>query len=127
MGNPSNWYRGYHGTSIDVAKPIYEDGFKPSSWGKLGPGVYVSPHLEYALNYARSYKAKIQTQKGLKEFFIIIQVGVRPGSIEDEGYGGSWTTEKLQKRYGKEPSEWVIPEPADVRPYGVLIKDAALC
>ena len=31
----------YHGTNIDVIKPIALKGFKESGYGRLGPGVYL--------------------------------------------------------------------------------------
>ena len=32
----------YHGTTLENAMKIKSSGFKPSTWGMLGPGVYMS-------------------------------------------------------------------------------------
>ncbi|RXN27024.1 Gig2 b [Labeo rohita] len=44
-------YRMYHGTSRQAAEKIKVSGFKPSSKGMLGPGVYLSRDLEKASRY----------------------------------------------------------------------------
>ncbi|XP_058615266.1 uncharacterized protein LOC131529495 [Onychostoma macrolepis] len=44
-------YRMYHGTSREAAEKIKVSGFKPSSKGMLGPGVYLSRDLEKASKY----------------------------------------------------------------------------
>lgn len=41
----------YHGTSIDSARLIISNGFKPSAGGLLGKGVYVSRDKKKASNY----------------------------------------------------------------------------
>nr|AAP49829.1 interferon-inducible protein Gig2 [Carassius auratus]ACS87977.1 interferon inducible protein [Carassius auratus]AGG20155.1 GCHV-induced protein 2 [Ctenopharyngodon idella] len=44
-------YRMYHGTSREAAQQIKVCGFKQSSNGMLGPGVYLSRDLEKASRY----------------------------------------------------------------------------
>ncbi|XP_067910152.1 uncharacterized protein [Heterodontus francisci] len=44
-------YTMYHGTSVSNAKSIIQSGFKQSSKGMLGPGVYVSRDKEKARRY----------------------------------------------------------------------------
>ncbi|XDV38734.1 hypothetical protein PO909_008081 [Leuciscus waleckii] len=46
-----NVYRMYHGTSREAAEKIKVYGFKPSSIGMLGPGVYLSRDLQKASRY----------------------------------------------------------------------------
>ncbi|XP_051536308.1 uncharacterized protein LOC127430523 [Myxocyprinus asiaticus] len=46
-----NVYRMYHGTSREAAEKIKVSGFKRSSKGMLGPGVYLSRDLEKASRY----------------------------------------------------------------------------
>ncbi|ROL47589.1 hypothetical protein DPX16_13304 [Anabarilius grahami] len=44
-------YRMYHGTSREAAQKIKVSGFRQSSKGMLGPGVYLSRDLEKASRY----------------------------------------------------------------------------
>ena len=41
----------YHGTSLESAALIEQKGFKPSTGGLLGPGVYVSRNMQKAQQY----------------------------------------------------------------------------
>ena len=44
----------YHGTSLDNAKSIMRDGFRPSVDGLLGPGVYLTRDLVKASHYGQA-------------------------------------------------------------------------
>eukprot|EP00438_Fugacium_kawagutii_P006162 Skav207450 [mRNA] locus=scaffold3545:35731:36342:+ [translate_table: standard] len=44
----------FHGTTAANAQSIMKNGFKPSSGGMLGPGVYVSADIEKAKRYGTS-------------------------------------------------------------------------
>ena len=44
----------YHGTSLESAALIEQKGFKPSTGGLLGPGVYVSRNMQKAQQYRGS-------------------------------------------------------------------------
>jgi len=44
-------YRMYHGTTREAAEKIKVSGFKQSSQGMLGPGVYLSRDLQKASRY----------------------------------------------------------------------------
>ncbi|XP_018524127.1 uncharacterized protein LOC108878188 [Lates calcarifer] len=44
-------YAMYHGTSVASARLIIANGFKQSTGGMLGPGVYVSREMKKASNY----------------------------------------------------------------------------
>jgi len=115
----NNWYRGYHGTGrfgANVFSAIVNNGFTPSTSGKLGPGIYVSPHVEYAERYSKALR--IVTTQGNKQYKCIFQLCVAPGSIVREGYPG-----RLHANYGTENSEWVIQDSNSVRPYGILVKE----
>eukprot|EP00438_Fugacium_kawagutii_P015368 Skav225128 [mRNA] locus=scaffold1056:6372:6962:+ [translate_table: standard] len=45
--------RAYHGTSQNNAESIRRNGFRPSSEGMLGPGVYISRDLNKVRRYCR--------------------------------------------------------------------------
>ncbi|RVE69993.1 hypothetical protein OJAV_G00083210 [Oryzias javanicus] len=63
----------YHGTTRDCADSICEDGFRQSSGGMLGPGVYLSRDLEKA----RRYPIELEDD----EERVIIKVKVNVGRV----------------------------------------------
>ncbi|CAF3283490.1 unnamed protein product, partial [Rotaria sp. Silwood2] len=125
--HPGNWYRAFHGTgraeavdfgndkqlfdqqytSVDAVASIFENGFRPARTTAYGPGVYCSPNPKFPEN---GYVAvvELETQKGKKKFACMLQVAVNP-------IGVKFTADK---------DIWVVPNPQDIRPYGVLIKEA---
>jgi len=112
-----NWYRAFHGTArsqepTTAPKKIVADGFRASSGGKLGAGVYVSPSISYVgENYCPTLQ--LETTSGKKTFKFMLQVAVCPSSLKKEGFpDGSGTNQ-----------EWTS-EPGGVRPYGLLIKES---
>jgi len=94
-----------------MSKKIADEGFKASTGGKLGAGVYISPFVEYACSYSRG-GVTIETQQGKKQFLIVLQVAVRPHSLKKEGY----------PNHQGENQEWTA-DATNVRPYGLLIKE----
>ena len=61
----------YHGTSVPSARLIIDNGFKPSSGGMLGKGVYVSRDKKKA----SAYPPKTQDR-------VIFELRVRPGRVK---------------------------------------------
>ncbi|KAM3611474.1 uncharacterized protein V6R79_019063 [Siganus canaliculatus] len=66
-------YKMYHGTSVALARLIITNGFKQSSGGMLGPGVYVSREKKKAAHYPlkSSYSDRV-----------ILELRVRPGRVK---------------------------------------------
>jgi len=134
----NNWWRAYHCTPRDGLEGILQTDFNPSSDGDFGPGLYVSPLVEYAALYNRG-GITIQTTQGPKKFHIGFQVAVRPkpthsGSkavpdshrVEVAGAKNRFDAARMTT-FGYDTSntkEWVIANPSsDVRKYGIIIKE----
>jgi len=97
-------------------------GFNSSGGGKLGPGVYVTPHVEYAELYSGSIP--VTTKQGPKKYKCIFQLAVKPGGITKKGYPiQKFFPAKWHANYSNEDSEWLVPDPKHVRPYGILVKE----
>jgi len=127
-----NWWRAYHGTDTNGVKGIASGAgkpkaFRPSSGGKLGPGVYVSPHLEYCtFRYSQVVTLKHSSGKDARRIVVIFQCAVNPSGLLKEGWPmGSGTGSKklddyVKTRYKGQNSEWTFKS-EDVRPYGILM------
>ena len=114
--NAGLWYRAYHGTVGEAFAGIVREGFLPSWRGKLGAGVYVSPHHEYA-DTGYGGRHVVRFRDGVeRQYRCIIMCAVRPDAIARQG-------QKRSRRYRGEGSEWVISDPAAVRAYGILVKE----
>ena len=77
-----------------------------SSKEKVGIGIYCTPHFQIALGYSEPIRVKN------KEYHLVLQCRVNP--------------EKIKVCSG-DHTYWVMNEPKDVRPYGILLvkgKDA---
>uniref|UniRef100_A0A3Q0RM38 PARP catalytic domain-containing protein n=1 Tax=Amphilophus citrinellus TaxID=61819 RepID=A0A3Q0RM38_AMPCI len=95
FGNYDKTYVMYHGTTSSSAQSILKSGFKQSSGGMLGRGVYLSRDLEKASRYP------IDLDEHLR---VVIKVKVRVGKVKaidcqnhplqktwhDKGYDTAW-------------------------------------
>lgn len=124
--DPGNWYRAFHGTGrassddfsksnqsfdkqyacVDAMGSIYKTGFRKARVHAYGEGVYCSPDPTFP---ERGYVGDVEfdTQQGKKKFKCMLQVAVNPDTV-------IFTSDK---------GIWVVPEPEDIRPYGILIKE----
>ncbi|CAF3623991.1 unnamed protein product [Rotaria socialis] len=125
--DPGNWYRAFHGTGrasaadfnkskqsfdqqyapVDAIASIYKTGFRPARVAAFGSGVYCSPDPTFP---EKGYVGVVQcdTQQGRKNFKCMLQVAVSPDGVT----------------FASDNSIWVVSNPEDIRPYGILIKDA---
>lgn len=112
------WPVSYHGTKLENASGIVEEGFRAGPRQAYGAGVYSSPHLEHVEStYAQSFK------KCGKAYKIVFQIRVNPHEdhleifLDGNGYQGVdyWVSTKHDIKNS------II----DIRPYGILIKPCA--
>uniref|UniRef100_A0A6Q2XFG6 PARP catalytic domain-containing protein n=1 Tax=Esox lucius TaxID=8010 RepID=A0A6Q2XFG6_ESOLU len=90
-------YLMYHGTSRQGATQILASGFRPSSDGMLGPGVYLSRDLDKASRYPLDLP---EHQR------VVIRVMVNVGRVKTITCKGGW--QKTWHDYGYD-SAWVPP------------------
>ena len=123
--NHRNWYRAFHGTknassddfkqsdiefdkkfaAVDAMANIHRTGFRPARTHLYGNGVYCSPNSTF-LEPHYVGEVEINTEKGLKKYRFMLMVAVNPDGVT----------------YTKNENIWVVPEPENIRPYGILIK-----
>eukprot|EP01084_Bolivina_argentea_P284001 486571_1 len=116
--DPGNWYRAYHGTNMQAGASIYNDEFKPGSGNAYGTGIYCSPDINVAASYAQ-YRGgvKIETNQGTKSFLFVFQVAVNPETMNKPELIPNFNPACENINY------WIAPTGADIRSYGILIKE----
>lgn len=124
--DPGNWYRAYHGTGraqavdfgdktadipndfapVDAMASIHKTGFRPARVTAYGGGVYCSPNPKFPDEQGFVRPVKIKTKRGIVDVRCMLQVAVNPDGVKE---GTS--------------DIWVVPEPRNIRPYGMLVKE----
>lgn len=109
---PGEWPVSYHGTNMSSAKLIIKEGYKPGPRSLFGKGIYSSPSLQMVEKlYAQEFTLKGKTYK------MVLQNRVNPNNLQI--IPASQTTvgaDYWLSRGGKT---------ADVRPYGILIREVS--
>lgn len=119
-GRDGEWAIAYHGTNFATMPGILNDGmhvgerqaykdFKDARTGeKIGTGIYCTPKVKTAAEYS-----PVVEVDGRKVQFVF-QCRVRPQAIK-----------RIHEEVGRESGAyWLINDPADIRPYGVLVREA---
>jgi hypothetical protein len=108
-GGPGEWAVAFHGTNHCNLPGILSGGFKvgPRQLYKreVGAGVYVTPYMKTARGYASRTSLNFNGESRRVE--VVLQCRVRPSAIKQTS----------------RDDYWVINDPADIRPYGVLMRD----
>lgn len=114
---PGEWPVSYHGTSMEGAEGIIYGSYKPGPGQVHGRGVYSTPYISEAEQYAKTFISK----KNKKKYKVILQNRIN-----------EWYRRVCKKndRY------WLVPIPAGtsardeqkmvkqaIRPYGLLLKE----
>jgi hypothetical protein len=120
FGHQGNWYRAYHGTgsragtseaTSKIAKSIYREGLRigprQARESEVGAkGVYCSPILRTAEEFTYSGFPVPLADGTTRRFLLVFQCAVKPGGV----------------RICSDGNTWVVPDPAHIRPYGILLK-----
>jgi len=138
-GKPGEWAVAYHGTGFGTVPKIMTSGFKVGSGqgatncidtrtGKLvGNGVFVTPNITVGECYANGQEDGGSEQNdpavvmGNYTFYFAFQCRVRPRAIcRPSRHFAFCNDEEVMGVDGV--FEWVVNDPADIRPYGVLVR-----
>ncbi len=114
---PGEWPVSYHGTGLKGAEGIIQTHFKAGDRQVYGRGIYSSPDINVAENYAKD--KTFTSQKNGKTYKVIMQNRVNP-----------------KKREIMDKNIWLVPIPggtsakqekeiveSSIRPYGLLLKE----
>jgi hypothetical protein len=107
QGNSNaEWAVSYHGTKISCAEPIAKEGLKPGINNVYGVGVYCTPNISTAEQYAPTFENPITHKK----YKIVFQNRVKPSAII-----------KCKTKGGPD-DYWYVENGEDIRPYSLCIK-----
>jgi hypothetical protein len=148
--DPKNWYRAFHGigreksqdfsqnaqlsdeqyASVNATTNIFFDHFRQAGsylsglarWAlttpmdpdhckarnhHYGEGVYCSPNPDFPEQDGYVDTVSFDTKQGTKKYKCMLQVAVNPDGV----------------KFTEDENIWVVPDPKDIRPYGILIKE----
>lgn len=81
----------YHGTGQSAGSSIQQQGFRPSTTGKMGPGVYATNNPDYARFYGQAGTA-FSTEKP------VLLRGRMPADVLDRGLAQKWGWENYPRQ-----------------------------
>eukprot|EP00826_Nyctotherus_ovalis_P044497 TRINITY_DN4804_c0_g9_i3.p1 TRINITY_DN4804_c0_g9~~TRINITY_DN4804_c0_g9_i3.p1 ORF type:complete len:884 (+),score=333.99 TRINITY_DN4804_c0_g9_i3:71-2722(+) len=145
------WAVGYHGISSsgDLKSPFNpmdhvehiirgekdgERGFNKAKRTARGQGVYCTPDIHVAEKFA--VEAELPTKSGMMKYKLVFQCRINPrvtftyskrqaepmSKEDDEGMEGIYVAQDMDKDGVYSKDYWVVKDPKNVRPYGILIK-----
>mmetsp|Transcript_35525 Transcript_35525/g.79649 ORF Transcript_35525/g.79649 Transcript_35525/m.79649 type:complete len:312 (-) Transcript_35525:42-977(-) len=139
-GEPGEWAVAYHGTAFGTVPKIIKSGFKSGTGQgakecfdtrtgrKVGSGVFCTPNLTVAECYANGREDRGSEQKSMavtienRTLYFALQCRVRPEAIRrPHRHYAFCSDEEVMGIDGA--FEWVINDPDNIRPYGVLVME----
>lgn len=119
-GRPGEWAVAYHGTSYSTVPAVlsgglrvgerqaYKDHKDVRTGEKIGSGIYCTPSIKAAAEFAPTVEVEGH------QIRFVFQCRVRPQAIK-----------RVHEEVGRESGAyWVVNDPTDIRPYGVLVQEA---
>ena len=109
----------YHGTSKANADAILGSGFRPSSSGMLGPGVYVTTDRSKAVAFAKEHGDDGRVIVGRAQFgktATVDATDARRGKYPETGWQSSNDTAYVPRGEGVARPEHCVKDPARVKP-----------
>lgn len=124
-GHEGEWAVAFHGTTYEALVPILEGGLIAGraqvyerksdvrTGQTIGRGVYCTPSISVAQAYASSRTGEGQFSLDGKSALFVVTCRIKPSAIK-----------RCQDENKDSGAYWVINDPKDIRPYGVLVKEA---
>ena len=109
----------YHGTSSVAAEAIMDSGFRPSSDGMLGPGLYVTTDRSKAVSFAKKHGDEGRVIVGRAQFgnvAVVDATGARRGGYAETAWQRSNDTAFVPRGEGVARPEHCVKDPARVKP-----------
>lgn len=115
---PGEWPVSYHGTDLKGAEGIIQTHFKAGDRQAYGRGIYSSPDITVADEYAKS--KKFTSQKNGKTYKVIMQNRVNPKKRQITEKKNFWLVPIPEGTSADKEKEIVE---SSIRPYGLLLKE----
>ncbi|KAK9957458.1 hypothetical protein ABG768_011702 [Culter alburnus] len=115
---PGEWPVSYHGTGLQGAEGIIQSHYKAGDRQAYGRGIYSSPDIKVADDYAKS--KKFTSQKNGKTYKVIMQNRVNPKKREIIKGRNFWLV-RIPEGTSAEKEKEIVE--SSIRPYGLLLKE----
>lgn len=115
---PGEWPVSYHGTGLKEAEGIVKTHFKAGDRQAYGRGIYSSPDINVAEDYAKS--KTFTSQKNGKTYKVIMQNRINPQKREITKKKNFWLVPIPEGTSAEKEKEIVE---SSIRPYGLLLKE----
>ncbi|XP_072553574.1 uncharacterized protein [Salminus brasiliensis] len=112
--SPGEWPVSFHGTSIEGAKGIPGSHYKPGPGQVYGRGIYSTPDICEAIQYAKNFTFRNKTYR------VIMQNRINPQNRVQTSRKDYWL---ISIPEGTSPAKEKEIVEASIRPYGILIKE----
>ncbi|KAA0711888.1 hypothetical protein E1301_Tti013490 [Triplophysa tibetana] len=117
---PFEWPVSYHGTSLEAAKGIFGTHYKVGANNEHGRGIYSTPKIEVAEDYAKTVERKFKSKTNGKIYSVAIQNRINPKKrviTTNEDY---WLV-PIPEGTSDEGEREIVE--SSIRPYGLLLKE----
>ncbi|KAK2842722.1 hypothetical protein Q5P01_012922 [Channa striata] len=115
---PGEWPVSYHGTSKPGAESIIGGHYKPGPCAMFGRGIYSTPLMSVASEYA--FQKKFTSKKTGKTYEVILQNRINPKYREKHNNDKYWL---IPIPAGTSPSQEQVMVDRSIRPYSLLLKE----
>ncbi|XP_022620246.1 uncharacterized protein LOC111235950 [Seriola dumerili] len=109
------WPVSYHGTSEEGAKGIIEGHYKVGDVNAYGDGIYSTPDISVAKQYAKTFTSK----NDKKSYKVILQNRINPEYRKEYNNDKYWLI-RIPKEKSDEEQQKMVERA--IRPYGLLLK-----
>ncbi|XP_073328648.1 uncharacterized protein [Pagrus major] len=113
---PGEWPVSYHGTSKKGADGIIQGHYKPGPGQAYGRGIYSTPYINEAVQYAKTFTSK----KTGKKYSVILQNRINPQYRQKYNNDKYWLI-PIPSGSGAEEEQEMVERA--IRPYGLLLKE----
>lgn len=104
----------YHGTSLENARKIQSEGFKPSTDGRLGPGVYVAKE-DKATGFARSYHRHGGSEGAVVKCMVTVDDPKYLSGGDARGNYSGHDAVRTNYTTSSNKPEWCVRDPGNVK------------
>ncbi|XP_038561403.1 uncharacterized protein LOC119893362 [Micropterus salmoides] len=114
---PGEWPVSYHGTSKEGAEGIIAGFYKPGPRQLYGRGIYSTPNITEAKNYAKTFTSKNDG----KRYKVVLQNRINPAYRQKHRNNGDYWLVSIPEGTSVTEEQKMVERA--IRPYGLLLRE----